>query len=207
MNITKATEEYISSHPSIRDCVSKGLINYSALAREICDELKIDSFDAVLIAIRRYFLKINSNENQEKEILKLLKNVKVRVRNKILVTIMDKPRDMEKIYMFQKKIKKDKGDFNLIEGENSITLVTNSKYSKEIKEEFKHWIIKNSENLVQIAIIFDPQIETTPGIVNYVYGLLAENGINILEEMSCWTDLMIIIDEKDLAKTMKVLSF
>ena len=120
---------------------------------------------------------------------------------------MDKPRDMEKIYMFQKKIKKDKGDFNLIEGENSITLVTNSKYSKEIKEEFKHWIIKNSENLVQIAIIFDPQIETTPGIVNYVYGLLAENGINILEEMSCWTDLMIIIDEKDLAKTMKVLSF
>ena len=207
MNITKLTEEYISGHPSIRDCVAKGLVNYSALARQICREHKIDRFDAVLIAIRRHFLKLKESETQEKDILRLLKNVKIRIRNRILVAIMDKPKDMERVYVFQKKVKREKGDFNLIEGEDKLTLVTNSKYAEEVKESFKSWLIKCSENLVQIAILFDPEIESTPGVVNHVYGLLAEKGINILEEMSCWTDLMIIVDEKDLAGAMDVLSF
>ena len=143
----------------------------------------------------------------EKDILRLLKNVKIRIRNRILVAIMDKPKDMERVYVFQKKVKREKGDFNLIEGEDTLTLVTNSKYVEEVKESFKSWLIKCSENLVQIAILFDPEIESTPGVVNHVYGLLAEKGINILEEMSCWTDLMIIVDEKDLAGAMDVLSF
>ena len=52
-----------------------------------------------------------------------------------------------------------------------------------------------------------PKIETTSGVVNYIYGLLADKGVNVLEEMSCWTDLMIILEEKDLSKAMAVLSF
>ena len=55
-------------------------------------------------------------------------------------------------------------------------------------------------------MIFDEKIETTAGVVSYIYSLLSEKGINIYEEMSCWTDLMIVIDENDLGKTMNILS-
>jgi aspartokinase len=55
-------------------------------------------------------------------------------------------------------------------------------------------------------MVFDERIETTPGVVSFIYGLLSDNGINVQEEMSCWTDLMIIIDEKNAAKAMRVLS-
>ncbi len=207
MSITKAAGQYIAGHPYIKECLKKELVNYSALSRQICDELKIGKFDAVLIACRRYFWKTKKEGMQENEILKLMKTARLMIKNKMIVAILEKPRDMERIYLFQKKIKKQKGDFNIIEGQEVITIITNSVHKEEIKTAFSTWLTKTNENLVEIVLIFDEKIETTPGVVSYIYALLAENGINVVEEMSCWTDLMIVIDEKDMAKAVKVLSF
>jgi aspartokinase len=206
MNITKLSEKYISQHPSIKDCIIKKVINYSALAREICDFYKIERFDAVLIACRRYFYKLEKNTHEQK-IIDLVRKTKLLVRNKIIVAIMEKPKDLAKIYNFQKYVKKEKADFNLIEGENVITIITNEKYEDFIVREFKTWILKLEKDLAQITMLFNPEIEITSGVVNYIYGLLADKGINVLEEMSCWTDLMIIIDEKDIPNAMDVLNF
>jgi len=52
MNIKKAVFAYIEGRPSIKDCLKKGLINYSSLTRQIIKDLGIteDDFDATLIA-------------------------------------------------------------------------------------------------------------------------------------------------------------
>ena len=93
MNITKLTETYINSHPSVKDCVRKGLINYSALTRNIADDLGLDlkkNFDAILIACRRYFSKVNKEIAMEDKIIELLKKSKVEVKNKIIAVIVEK---------------------------------------------------------------------------------------------------------------------
>ena len=59
--------------------------------------------------------------------------------------------------------------------------------------------------MAQITLIFDERIETTPGVVSFVYSLLASNAVNIREEMSCWTDLLLLLDERDAARAMEVL--
>lgn len=207
MSITKQVEQYIIEHPSIKDCLKKDFINYSALSRQICSELKIDKFDAVLISCRRYFWKLKKISDDNNEIINLLKTAKVMVKNKMIVAILEKPKDLEKIYVFQKKIKKRKGDFNLIEGQDVLTIITNSEYLPEIKDTFNLWLIKLATNVVEIVLIFNEKIENTPGVVSYIYSLLSENNINVLEEMSCWTDLMIVLDEKDMSKALKVISF
>ena len=207
MSITKLSRQYISDHPSIKDCLRLGLVNYSALARTICDNLQIKQFDAVVVAARRYYDQIKSQLPHEKKIVSLIRNAKLRAHNKIAVAVVEKPRDFERLYTLQKKIKKDRGDFNFIEGEDALVLVTNSDYLDDLRVTFKGRIIKLSENLAQITMLFDQKIETTSGVVAYVYGLLASNGINVLEEMSCWTDLMLVVAEQDAAKAMRVLSF
>jgi aspartokinase len=206
MSITKQVEVYIKEHPDIRECLKKDLLNYSELSRQICNELKIKKFDAALIACRRYFWKIRKEERKE-DVIKLVKTAKLMIKNKMIVAILDKPRDMDRIYQFQKNVKKRKGDFNIIEGHDVLTIITNSLFIDEIKELFSTWLIRITEKVVEIVLIFDKKIETTPGVVSYIYSLLSQNGINVLEEMSCWTDLMITIDEKDMAKAIKVLSF
>ena len=86
-----------------------------------------------------------------------------------------------------------------------MTIITNDSYSSKLQEDFKASLLSLDNGLVQISMLFDEDIVTTSGVVAYVYSLLAEKGINIREEMSSWTDIMIIIDEMDLAETMNIL--
>jgi aspartokinase len=206
MNIAEITHRYISERPSIKDCLKRGLINYSALAREICLQLDNKNFDAVLVACRRYIQRIRTNATHEKRITDLVRRARIRLRNQISIVIIEKPRDFERIYRMQREIKAARGDFHLVEGEDSLTLITNTEYIPGIRESFKGRIKQITENQVQITMIFDAKIETTSGVVAFIYSLMAENGINVREEMSCWTDLMMVLDEHDAAKAMRVLS-
>lgn len=207
MSMTKLASRYLSEHPSVKDCLRRGLINYSALAREICAHYDTDKFDAALIACRRLGSRVKGQESGEKRIASLIRRAKLRVRTKIMVVIVAKPREFERVYRLQAEIRKDGGDFNLIEGEEVLTIITNEEYAADLRFAFRTNIKKLSPDLVQIALMFDKDIETTSGVVAHIYGMLAEKGINVLEEMSCWTDLMLVIEEKDLTKAMKVLSF
>lgn len=206
MNISELTNRYISERPSIKDCLRRGLINYSALAREICEHSGNNKFDAVLVACRRYLRRIRSQASHEKRITDLVRRARVRMRNKISVAIIEKPRDFERLYRLQRDVKVARGDFHLVEGEDSLTLITNTEYLPVIREAFKGRIRKITEEQVQITMIFDEKIEITSGVVAFIYSLLAENGINVREEMSCWTDVMMVIDEIDAARAMRVLS-
>ncbi len=205
MNVSRLTHKYIREHPSIADCIDRGLINYSALAREICNSQKIEAFDAVLIACRRYYAKHRTRATHEKKIFALLRSAKVRVRNKIVVLIVDKGRTLEKVINLQKLIRGQRGDFNVIEGEDTLTIITNTDFLTEAREAFQGQVRKISKQLIQITMIFDESVETTSGIVANVYRLFAQSNINIREEMSCWTDIIIIIDEVDMPKAMQVL--
>lgn len=205
MNISRVTQKYIRAHPSIADCLDRGLINYSALARKICDETEIEAFDAVLIACRRYFAKKKERVPHEKKILSLVRGAKIKVSNKIAVAIIEKGKSIDKIFELQKLIKSQKGDFNLIEGEGAVTIITNIEFIPEIRARFPKGIKKISKNLVLISMVFNKEIENTSGVVSYIYRLFAENNINVREEMSCWTDLLVVIEKENLAPAMQVL--
>lgn len=206
MNTTRLAQRYVLEHPAVRDCLAQGLINYSALARQICKRYDIKSFDAVLMACRRYARRIKTTPSNERKILELVRSAKLRIRNKILVAIIERPKQFTKLAQLQGEIRADKGDINVVEGEEMVTIITNAEYESLIKTQLKPHIKRITTGLVQIAMLFDLNIETTSGVVSYIYGLLSEHGINVLEEMSCWTDLIFVIEEADLPKAMKALN-
>lgn len=205
-NITRTTHRYIREHPSVADCIERGLINYSALAREICASQGLESHDAVVVACRRYYERRRPRPKQEERILDLIKRAKIRLRTKIAVIIADKANSFERTLALQKSIKRDRGDFNLIEGEEVLTIITNDDYIAEVREALGARVRKVTRDVVQITMLFDQRIETTAGVVSYLYRLFSESGINIREEMSCWTDVMVVIDEADAARAMQVLA-
>lgn len=62
------------------------------------------------------------------------------------------------------------------------------------------------ENLVELSIITSPDVEEILGFVEYVTGLLAENGINIVEVVSCYMDTILVLEEKDAMKAYELLT-
>lgn len=210
MNITKITEKYINEHPSVKDCVRKGLINYSALTRKISEDLNLDlkkNFDAILIACRRYFSKVKKEDVLETKIINILKQSKLEVKNKIIVVVVEKDIYFNHLIELHKEIKKKAEVFHIIEGSKTITLITTSEFLEYIEKLFKNKILRVTENLAEINLKSSEELEKTPGVIAYLTTLLAENGINIIETMSTWTDTLFVIAENDIAKVMSVLKF
>ena len=210
MSITKLTENYILEHPSIKDCLKNGLINYSSLSRQIASELKLDlkkNFDAILIACRRFKRKLKKEEVHENKILKILKESKIEIKNKIIAVVLEKDIFFENLIYLEKEIKKKKEIFRVIESASGITLITTEDFLDLIKKYFKNKIILENKNLAEITIKSPKEIEITPGTYAYLCSLFGENNINIVETLSCWTDTIFLIKEDDVGKTMNLLRF
>ena len=209
-SVSEITMGYIKEHPHIKNCLTKGLINYSALSRLIAKELNLDKKtkkEAILIAARRFYDKVKEEPHNEESMKLLLSNSELDIKNKINVFILEKNIDFRKINKLQEMIQKTSDSFYLLEGSNNFTLIIPERYSKKIIEDFDNIIIKHSRNLVLINIKSSQKIEEISGVIAFLTSLFSENGVNILEFFSCWTDTIFIIDEKDLKKTLDFLDF
>ena len=209
-NIAKLTESYVSEHPSIKDCLKNGLINYSSLSRQIASELNLNlkrNFDAILIACRRFKRKLKKEEIFESKILKILKESKIEIKNKIIAVVLDRDIFFENLINLEKEIKRKKEIFRVIEGISATTIITMEDFLDLIKKYFKNKIILENKNLAEITIKSPKEIEIVPGTYAYLCSLFGENNINIVETLSCYTDTIFLVKEEDVGKAMGLLRF
>lgn len=210
MSITKLAESYILEHPSIKDCLKNGLVNYSSLSRHIAAELNLSqkkNFDAILIACRRLKRKLKKENVFEKKIIKILKESRIEIKNKIIAVVLEKDIYFENLASLAREIKKKKEIFGVIEGASGITIITTEDFLELVRKYFKSKIILENKSLAQITIKSPEEIETTPGTYAYICSLLADNSINIVETLSCWTDTIFLINEEDVGKAINLLRF
>ncbi len=204
------TVRYIKDHPDIKRCLSKGIINYSSLARLIAQETgreKMTSKEAILIAARRFAETIRKDKFEEKKIHQLLFQSEIEVRNKIAVVILEKGLSFDAIEKLQKNITQNHGVFYLIEGSRSYTLITQTAFVKEVKDAMKTKVIQSSVDLSFVIIKSPESIEKIPGVLSYLAGLFAENGVNIVELLSCWRDTLVVVEGKDVNRVLAFLHF
>ncbi|MFT4303686.1 MAG: ACT domain-containing protein [Candidatus Woesearchaeota archaeon] len=209
-NTAELTNSYINEHPYIKYCLKKNLINYSALARLISKELKIEktsSKEAILVAARRVQTKLKKEIEYEKEINKILTKSEIEIKTKAVVFILEKSINIDLMNKLETTIKKESGFYYNLEGSDNYTIITQEKYSEEIENNNKNKIKKIKKNMILINIKSPKEIENIPGIIAYLTSLFGENNVNVYEFLSCWTDTIFIIDEKDLNKSINFLKF
>lgn len=206
MSITSQVWNYIRRHPNISVCVRHGLINYSALARIICRDEGIPNFEGVLSACRRYGSHTTGGKDTERSILSILRKGHLVVTTHMGVVIAEKPREFEALDLVRAEARKMKGELNFIEGREVITLFCSERLIPAIRKALGRKILRTIPDLVQISLLLDDRLETTPGVVAHIYSLLAFEGINIREEASCGTEILILVDKGDMQRASDLLS-
>jgi hypothetical protein len=207
-------KDYILSHASIKDSLKKGLINYSKLSRKIITEKNLNKkdFDAIVVALRRLEPKLRS-ASSEKNIRELLKETSIEIKTKISIYIIEKGTSYKNLTFLKEDLEKKLplknllGSLYIIDGSDSLTIIAPQKYDILIEKHFKHMIIKKQKDTVAIILKSPESLENTPGVVGYLYSLFAEQGINIIETASCWTDTLFVISDTDLDVCLKFLKF
>jgi hypothetical protein len=188
MSIAKEVRLYIRNKPYVKESLEKGIVNLSSLTRQIQEDLKMRNFEAIKAALRRLSGQMKKDKHQrEEKILQILQGSKIIMYAGDVVLITGSPVEVE-----------DKFRVNL--GRNYLYLVEKDKVPKNAD------IVRKTEDCTTILIDSPQEIEEVPGVVSYVTSLLAEQGVNIFEFISCWKYTVIVLHRKDVVKAYEVLS-
>ncbi|NJE84633.1 ACT domain-containing protein [Thermococcus sp. CX2] len=204
-SITDVIREEIMRRPFVRECISLGIVNYSALARLLAEELDLDSS---IPAIKMALIRLGEELKKEKSLLE------GRVREVIGNSIIELQSDVSVITVSKERITgviKDISEimsesrfFQLTQGRETFTIVIAS----EDEEKVCHLVgetVSILRDQTALTIISPGRIIETPGVVAFMTSALSLNGINITQVISCYKDTIFVIDRKDAPRAYQIL--
>jgi aspartokinase len=187
-SIAQLVRETIQMRPSLLDALNMKIVNYSALARILQEELGEGSIEAVKAAVIRVSDEIASDRKlREEAVQSILKESKVRLQDKIAVVIS--PLKLEIPHIVTAHLT-----------DQYVYVVDQTTMKGKLEDP-----VKVQSNLVALILLSPPRVEETPGFVAFITQLLASRNINIVEFISCSTNTIIILDGQDALKAFSLL--
>jgi hypothetical protein len=187
-SVAKQVREAIQMRPSLLDALKMGIVNYSALARMLQEEIGQGSTEAVKAAVIRIAEELTNEKHlQEEEVRSILKESKVRLQDKIAVLISPIKIDIPNL-------------FTAYLTDSYVYIVDQTILTNQLPKQ-----VQVMSNLVALVLLSPDRVETTPGFVAFLTQLLGSRDINIIEFISCFTNTVIVLNTKDALKAFSLL--
>ena len=204
VTVSHIVEKMVKENPSLEIALAKDLISYSKLARNIREKVEKElgkkvNDPAIIVALKR--LKEKSEHLYERKRVFYGKELNT-TSNLMEITIgksSQLPFIMKKIYEFSEL--EDGCILNAIHGNNQTTLVFSERMEPKIRTLLKdEKTLSEIKSLAQLSIRFDEKMFETPGFIVFVLKELSWNNINIIEIVSTYTELIVVIRKEELMK-------
>ena len=188
MTIAQNVRNHLQNKPYLLEALEKDIVNLSELSRQIQKELQIENMSAVKAALRRFSEELQKHkQKREEKVLQVLKRSAMAVY------------DRKSVIITTKEINTKTGMKVDLLGK-VVYLLDRSERPERITALVKH------DNCTMIVVHSPEELEATPGVVAFLTTLLAEQNVNIIEFISCWTETIIVVEKKDSLKAYEVLS-
>lgn len=210
-SIGKITEDIINRSPFLRESMTEGLINISALARKIQPEIeemtgKEVKEGAIVMAIKRMSPGLYHKLNVKiKNVLGELGDFLVR-SNLSDYTYQNSESLGARQSELIRLLNSEDGFFALCKGVTETTIITSDKHRDTIERLFvNEKLIASTQNLASVTVKL-PHINTEIyGIYYYILKQLAWEGINIIEVISTANEFTVLVAQDDVDKAFKIL--
>lgn len=209
ISISDALNEIIINYPLIEEGLGSGIINYSAFAREVkpqiekrlCKSIKVG---AIVMALKRISTGL-SKKNKQKSNLNLT-NLTVR-SNLTEFTFLNSESLADRQRELFNKLAEEKDIFCAVsQGIRETTFIASSQAILDIERIFaSETKVAKIENLSSITIHLPKEVVYIPGVYYQVLKMLAWESINVIEVLSTYTELTIIVENTDVDKAFSTL--
>ncbi|EKE13203.1 MAG: hypothetical protein ACD_13C00058G0002 [uncultured bacterium] len=211
ISTTNVVEELIKKAPFLETAMAEDLVNYSSLARYLKPEIEKRLFKdikegAIIMALKRASIRLKSTIPKSNEILKNLGDITIR-SNLIDYTFLNSPTlgDAQNKILEATAGRKDIF-MTVSHGISQVTVIASEAVEKDIKEIFKHeTAICSISDLSSLTIRIPEEATKTPGVLYSILKVLAWEGINMIETISTYTELTIILGTKDIERAFSLL--
>ncbi len=191
MPISELVRVYLKNKPYTVESLDRGIVNFSALARIIQRELGVKNYHAIKAALRRYAEGLKERDvSIERHAMSILKYSKISIQSSVAVVISTSDVDVKK----SSKIKLSDYFVYLVQDDAELRALKKSRGT-----------IKVQERASEILIHSEERLEALPGFVAFIASLLAEQNINILEFVSCYTETLLVVGRSDALKSHELL--
>ncbi len=203
ITISAAVKNSIYQNPFFYETVSRGLSNFSAIAKLIHKDVELITQKPVKIQSIIVSLSRLSKSLKSKSFTKTIKdNLKdISIKTPISEFVIEK--NQENIQKIEKLNKLKDKLLGVIIGESEINVVCKQSSSVFIRKTLK--VKKELSGLSIVTIHFNEKLVRVPGFLYYLTALLFTNNINIIEILSTYTELNILIEPENLQKTANLL--
>lgn len=209
ITVATAVKNIVEQCAFLEEGISKNIINYSALARDIKPKVEKKLFKkiktgALIMALRRLSKKqvkyLNGRIFKETPdmivktklmALTFLNSLSFRKKHKDLINQLDH---------------KNKYFITITQGVFETTIIASDDLRQKLEKIFKkEKIISRSTNLSSITIKLPKEMNPVPGVFYFVLKALAYEGVNIVEVVSTLTEFTIVLNNEDVDKAFSIL--
>lgn len=210
ISTAEVVEFMVQASPLLEDGLARGIISYSALARDLGPSIEKRLFKpvtrgAIVMALKR----VSKNIKQKQQTIHKTINLSgLTVRSNLTELTFA---NSETISGKHKQIfaisEKRNGVFcSLSQGVAETMIVVQEEIKDEIKNVFTgERMIASIDDISAITIMLSKESVITTGVYYSVLKLLAWNNINIIDVISTYSELTIMFANKDIDKAFSVL--
>ncbi len=208
MSVAEAVRRILESEPCFRECLARRVANYSAMARHIRPWVETlvgseVSEHAVKMALVRYEPG-EERATPRRRILEVIAKSSVELRSGIsVVTAYSKA--LPRILEAARRLAGESRLFLLLSALTTFTVILDEEHAEGLLRELGDYVISVYRRQAAVILVSPPEIISTPGVIAYITGLLAREGINLTQIESIHTDTILVVREDQAMKTLDVL--
>ncbi|MDD5163507.1 MAG: ACT domain-containing protein [Candidatus ainarchaeum sp.] len=201
ISVANTVKELIEQNPYVRNNLTDGLINISALARKLAPELETKfgkkiKEESLIVAIRRYSDEIKGKSIKE-DYAKIFANSQLSMQENMAYAVLQRN---EKTILALEAIVKETdwqvGELRIIiQSSPKIIVLLKKPRLENMLSQVEDCIIKKISDKTLLTLHAKPEDIITYGVIAEIAGLLSKKGIAI-EPISVYSDLHFLVDEK-----------
>lgn len=210
LTITDAVESLVRERAVVADGLERNLFNLSALARELLPDVerrvkKEVKASAVLMALARMGKRLRKSPRSQRT-NRAFKDFTLR-SHLVELTYANSPGMVNAQHVLFSEMRNMQNVVCTISnGAFETTIITSQVLEETVRRVFSgERLISTYKDLSSISITFDPEIVETLGAYAWLLNVIAWEGINIVEVVSTYTELTVVVREKDIDRAFTAL--
>lgn len=211
ITVSQIIQEYIQRTPFLEEGFSRGLLNYSAVAREMKPYIekrlyKSVTVASIIMALKRLEGSVMAPGSSAQAELKEMRNITVRSNLIEYAFRTDSKLGSLHNYLLEQTLKQPDLFVSYTQGVSESTLIMSKILSGHIEEAgIGELIIEKVKNLSSITLRLRPEHLYVPGVHYAITKALAWEGINIVEIISSYSETTIVVGEKDVERAFSLI--
>lgn len=206
---SKLVRELIETMPAVKECLSLGIINHSALARLITEELAKGGHFANTTAVKMALIRLGEELKGRKVefengIRSVIAGTVISLQSDLTVITASKgavlPRLREILGVMERA-----RFFQLTQGVDTFVITISREDKDPLLNLLGSGILDIRDEQAAIVLISPENILEKPGIVAFITSVLSFRGINITQVISCHRDTILVVSRKDAPTAYRIL--